>query len=76
MQFYFFRVSIEIVLREKGNGKTLSAEEAIDLINQDKVKNKLESQNFKVHKVDQGELKNNFSFIFIFPSIIYSASIY
>ena len=52
----FFRVDIEVVVREEVGGKMLSASEAIDLINQDKVKGNLKSENYRVSKVAKGEL--------------------
>ena len=52
-----FRVDIEVVVRENDGSRMLGANEAIDVINQDKVKDKLSSQNFKVSKVTKGEIR-------------------
>lgn len=56
-KFYFFlfsRVDIEIVIRDDSSGTTLSAREAVDLMNQKDVRNRLEAKKFKVSRVNQG----------------------
>ena len=56
LDFVFSRVDIEVVVREKDDGRALSANEAIDVLNQERVKDHLKSQNYKVNKVTMGEL--------------------
>ena len=51
-----FRIDIEVVVRENDGSTTLSAKDAVDVINQEKVKEHLKSQNFEVSKVALGEL--------------------
>ena len=50
------RIDIEVVVRENDGSTTLSAEDAVDVINQEKVKRQLKAENFEVSKVAMGEL--------------------
>ena len=49
-------MDIEVVVRENDGSRTLSANEAIDVISQDEVKEQLESENFKINKIAKGKL--------------------
>jgi len=45
------KIDIEVVVRENDGSTTLSAEDAVDVINQEKVKRQLKAENFEVSKV-------------------------
>lgn len=51
----FPRAVIEIVLKDDTSGKALSADETVDLISNQNVRDQLASQQFTVSKIDQGE---------------------